>query len=161
MTTIAVRGGFMAADSQESDDGNSVKQPCRKIYEKQITYRGQKWRVLIGTAGATYTGMVFVDWYTGDPNKRIPYQFENVDFIEDFECLILHPAGIFTVNRMCRPILVETEYASVGSGKKAAIAVMIYDKNASAKRAVEVACKVDVYTSTPIVVKSGPTRCST
>jgi ATP-dependent protease HslVU (ClpYQ) peptidase subunit len=159
MTTIAVRNGFMAADSQESDEGNSVKRPCKKIYEKQITYRGVKWRVLIGTAGATYTGMVFVDWYDGNPNKRIPYQFENVDYMEDFECLILHPAGVFTVNRMCRPILSETADAAVGSGSKAAMAVMMHDHKASAKRAVEVACKIDAYTALPVLVKSGPTRC--
>jgi hypothetical protein len=159
LTTIAVRNGFMASDSQESDEGNSVKRPCLKIYEKQITYRGQKWKVLIGTAGASYTGMVFVDWYNGNPHKRIPYQFENVDYMEDFECLILHPAGVFTVNRMCRPILSETVYNAVGSGSKAAMAVMMHDAKATAKRAVEIACQIDAYTSLPVVVRAGPTRC--
>lgn len=158
MTTIVVRDGVMAADSQETwdgDAGGSTKHRTAKIFEKVITYKRKKWEVLIGTAGGSYSAMMFVDWYDGTP-KPPPEFFFHMTLDEDFDCVVLHPSGLFVTNRFCRLLPVHDPFLAIGSGRKAAMGAM--HMGADAHRAVQIACKIDPYSMPPIVVKKGPTR---
>lgn len=156
MTTIAYLNGIVAADSQEtwqSEAGGASKHRCVKLYRKTVPTPDGKGveDVIIATAGATYSGMVFVDWF-GSNTEPPETLTQGVGLDEDFDCLIITPRGVFVANRMCRPIKLEDEFISVGSGRKAAIAAMMCGK--SAVEAVEIACRVDPYTSGPVVSMS-------
>lgn len=153
MTTIAYRSGIIAADSREtweSEAGGASYQRCEKLFRKKIGRRD----VVIGTAGGSYLGMVFVDWYPGiakvaPGSGQPPEILRDAHLEEDFECVILEGEHVYTVNHLCRPVRCIEPFVAVGSGRKAAMAAM--HMGANAKRAVEIACKIDPYSALPIV----------
>lgn len=142
MTTIAYRNGIMAADSMESSD---ICEPCIKLYRVK---RGRNKGHIVGTAGAMFSGMVFLDWYSGGRKHMPSSDRDIVSDDDDFMCLILRPDGLFKVNKSCRPVLVEAPFYAIGHGAGVALGAM--EKGASARRAVEAACKWDPYTRGPI-----------
>lgn len=156
MTTIVVHGNKIAADTQ-STYGDGRKVPCCKLYRKKVTVRDEVWEVIIGTAGGDYAGELFVHWYDGTDKPR-PEVFGDITPDEDFECILLHPDGVFTVNRFCLPVRQLGDFVAVGSGAKAAIAAM--KAGADVKRAVEIARELDCWTGGVIQVMEGPTRLS-
>ena len=66
MTTIVVRNGIMAADSRttvDSEAGGSRVFICEKLYRKTVSDGRRKRHVIIGLAGESAPGLVFLDWY--------------------------------------------------------------------------------------------------
>lgn len=142
MTVIAYKAGVMAADSRETWGDSSVN-TCLKLFEKRIGKRTH----VIGTAGGSYSGMVFVDWY-GSGKEPPEALTEHLDLEEDFECLVWDGKQLLTVNHLCRLVPVIEPFAAVGSGRKAALAAM--HMGATAARACEIACKIDAYCALPV-----------
>lgn len=148
MTVIAYRDGVIASDSRvtaDSEAGGTRMFKCEKLYRKTIKIGRRKLPVIIGTAGESAPGLIFVDWYGSD--KPPPSQL--IDGEADFTCLILRPDGLFEVDKWCRPDKVLSKFYAIGSGAKAALGAM--HKGASAIEACEIACKIDPYCALPIV----------
>lgn len=149
MTVIAYRSGILAADSRESTEGEAggiSYTTCEKLFRKRVGRRD----VLIGTAGGSYLGMVFVDWYQGRSTKfsEPPAVLRDADLAEDFEILLVEEHGVYTVNHLCRPVKIIEPFAAIGCGRKAALALMHH--GASARKAVELTCRVDPLCGFPI-----------
>lgn len=152
MTTIAYRSGIIAADSREtweSDAGGASIGSCEKLFRKRVGRR----EIIIGTAGGSYLGMVFVDWYDGTP-KEPPIILRDAHLEEDFDVLILDRGAVYTANHLCRPIEVTDPFIAIGSGRKAALAAMHCGR--SAREAVAIACRVDPFTALPIKTMAMP-----
>lgn len=151
MTTIAYRNGIIAADSREtweSEAGGTTYGPTEKLFRKRVGKRD----VIIGTAGGSYLGMVFFDWYgtAGEP----PSILRDAHLEEDFDVLILDRGKVLTANHLCRAIEVIAPFTAIGSGRKAALAAMHCGR--TAKEAVAIACKVDPFSAPPIVTMTMP-----
>lgn len=145
MTTIAYRDGIVAADSAETG-GDGVQTRCDKLYRKRIGKRA----VVIATAGDTYSGMVFVDWYgTGKP---APEALIGLDLAQDFEVLVFDRGDVWTCNHLCCLVEVIEPYVAIGSGRAHAITAM--DCGRSAREAVRLASLRDCYTRAPIAAMS-------
>lgn len=150
MTIIAVRDGIMAADSRETldtDAGGHRMFICEKLFRKRVK-QGRRWReVIIGTAGESSPGMVFVDWYgSGKPLPHTPL----IDGEADFTCLVLSSDGLFEFDKYCRGVrVVHPNFYAAGSGSMAAMGAMY--AGASARRAVAIACKVNPECGLPVV----------
>lgn len=150
MTTIAYRDGVIAADScvsLQTEAGGARKFRCEKLYRKQVKGpRGKSEWIVIGLAGESAPGLVFLDWYGTDKEKP-------TDLIEgsaDFTALILTKRGLFEADAYCRPEKILNRFYAVGSGAKAAMGAMY--AGATAKRAVQIAAKIDPYTAGPFAV---------
>lgn len=148
MTTIAYKDGTLAADSRvtvDSEAGGSRNFLCDKLFRKIVPVGDSMEEVIIATAGESFSGMVFVDWYgSGQPPP------DNLIVGEaDFTVLVLTQAGLFEYDRWCRGIEVKDKFYAVGSGTKVALGAMAM--GASAKRAVEIACEFDPYTAPPVL----------
>jgi hypothetical protein len=128
----------MASDSQETNGG--IKAKCVKLFRAEDEY-GTK--VIIGTAGASFTGMLYVDNYgSGEPRPDI---LDNITEDENFLILIWDGKDLFEVDWMWRPILIpKTDFVAIGSGAAAAMGAMYM--GASAREAVAAAKKIDNYT---------------
>ena len=147
MTTIAYRNGVMAADSRvtmDSEAGGSPVFDCEKLYRKTIRDGRAKRQVIIGLAGESEPGLIFLDWY----GSKTPAPQVLIDGQADFTALLLTSDGLFEVGMYCRPERVLNKFYAVGSGAKAAMGAMY--AGCTAKRAVEIACLVDPYTAPPI-----------
>lgn len=142
MTTIAFRDGIMAADSQETTD---VKSHCVKLFRTTDEYNNP---VIIGTAGGSFSGMTYVDFY-GTGEER-PTTIDNMDVEEDFHNLIWDGKDLWEVNWLWRPIKVPKshKFFAIGSGAAAALGAM--HMGASAKEAVNIAKKIDNHTGGPV-----------
>lgn len=142
MTVIAYRSGVICADSRETW-GDSTTNRCEKLFRKKVGKREH----VIGTAGGSYSGMVFVDWYGS--NKEPPEVLtKHLTLEEDFEVMVWDGRHVYTANHLCRLVKVIEPFMAVGSGRKAALAAMYM--GADARKAVEIACKIDPYCALPL-----------
>lgn len=147
MTTIAYRDGIIAADSRAtytSEAGGARIVACRKLYRKTIGKGRRQHDVIIGTAGESAPGLLFVEWFGS--GKEPPTKL--IDGDADFEVLVVTKKGIYTADKYCTLEEIEEPYYAIGSGSKAAFAAM--DCGKSAKEAVRIAAKRDPYTGGPI-----------
>ena len=148
MTTIAVRNGIMAADSQvtcETEAGGSRYFRCTKMYPKVVRLNdAPDENVIIGVSGDGFAALVFVDWYGSGKDKPN----ELIEGEADFSAIVLTSIGLFEYDRWCRGEKVLEEFYAIGSGTKAALGAM--HAGCSAKRAVEIACRVDSYSRLPV-----------
>ncbi len=142
MTTIVYDAqlGVVAADSQETGYGGE-KFNCKKLFKVN--------GFIIATAGGTYAGMAFVNWFgdwEGEPDWDDHPDLTNLDLEEDFECLVIREdASCFTVNRLFVPVNQSgNRFVTLGSGGSAARGAMM--AGATPKEAVEIAKKIDSYT---------------
>lgn len=142
MTTIAVRDGVMAADSQMTD-GHLRLMGCQKIYPVGAA--------LVGITGSLASALVFVDWYENRESRRPDLSNES-----DFEALILTAEGLDTWTANLRPIPVRSKFWAVGSGSHLAIGAMAM--GASAVDAVKVACAFDIHSSGDVTVAQLPQK---
>lgn len=150
MTTIVYRDGIMAADSRvtvETEAGGIRHFKCEKLYRK--TCYGKE-DVIIGLAGESGPGLVFLDWFGTVGDSTPPSVL--IDGEGDFTALVLRKSGLYEYDKWCRGEKVMGRFYAVGSGAKAALGAL--HMGASAKRAVQVACKVDTYSAGPIVQMS-------
>ena len=138
MTTIAFRDGIMAADSQETDGGMKTK--CRKLFRVEDACGNE---VIIGTAGGSFTGMLFVDNYSSVEDR--PAVLDNITEDENFHNLIWDGEDLYEVDWLWHPIKVpRVPFFAIGSGAAAAMGAM--HAGASAKEAIQIAKKIDNYT---------------
>lgn len=148
MTTIAYDGESLAADSQETSEteaGGATKHVCAKLFRKRVGEGRKAYDVIIATAGETFPGMVFVDWYGS--GKDIPRVL--IDHDPDFTVLILTPHGLLEADKYCRPIERTEKFYAIGSGRKEALAAMACGK--SAADAVRIAARFDNYTGGRVI----------
>lgn len=155
MTTIAYRDGVVAADSAETGvDGVIMR--CDKLFRKKFGKRN----IVIATAGDTYSGMVFVDWYGS--GKPAPGTLTSLGADEDFEVLVFDRGEVWTCNHLCCLVEVIEPYVAIGSGRAHAVTAM--DCGRSAKEAVRLACLRNSYSRLPIstmTVSVNPRRVTT
>lgn len=141
MTTIVYKNGIMAADTREVSGGTARR--CTKLYKFGST--------IIGTAGDSYSGMVFVEWWkAGCPADDKP-DLTSLAEDEDFECLVWHNGKLWVVNRlfvMVEVVLDDYPFFAIGSGSDIATGALAM--GASAKRAIEVAADFDINTGLPV-----------
>ena len=144
MTTIAFKHGVMAADSRATtEDGRHIR--CEKLY--RVVAAGTP--ALVGLAGGSFDGLAFLDWLVGEDDKP-PQRL--IDGEADFWAMVYNKNGLFLYDKWCRPDKVLDSVFAIGSGSKAALGAM--HAGADAARAVEIACKIDVYSALPIVSMS-------
>ena len=154
MTTIVYKNGILAADTQETVGG--VQRRCNKLFRvkrKDDTF-------IIATAGNSYTGMMFVDWFRkGSMQEDVP-DLTNLDADEeDFECLVWESksAKLWSVNRLFHMIEVNLEdhpFYAIGSGADVAYGALAM--GSSARRAVEIACEWEIHTGLPVETMKCP-----
>lgn len=143
MTTVAYRGGILAADSRATH-GDAGATTATKLFRKRIGRREH----LVGVAGDLYAALIFIDWYGTAETKR-PEQFADLfDAGEDFGALIWDGKSLWECNRLCRMVRVEEPYFAVGSGAQFALAAM--DCGKSAREAVRIACRRDNNSGLPV-----------
>lgn len=140
MTTIAVRDGVMAADTQLS---SSTIHRAQKIFE--LPGGG-----CVGGCGLWSRAYTAISWLLGGRNGDAPE-------FEDAELLILKPDGSVWI--ACErfpefPLL--DDVAAIGCGSAAAMALM--HAGYGAKEAVRRTCKTDPGSSAPIQSYSLPKK---
>lgn len=146
MTTLAVKNGVMAADSRvtvESENGVRTYE-CEKLFRKKIVDAAGDYDVIIGLAGESTPGLLFLDWYgSSEPAPTALTEGE-----AEFTALILTPHGLFEADAYCRPERVLNDPHAVGSGAPAAMGAML--AGATAAQAVAISCRVDIYSALPV-----------
>lgn len=136
MTTIAVRGGVIAADSRMTHSGRPTR--CVKLFK-----RGGD---VIGIAGDDAPALLFVDWYKS--GRARPEMF--VHGGADFHALVLDSKKrVWLYDKWCRGERITAPFFAIGTGADAATAA--FWMGADARRAVAVACKVDINSGLPVV----------
>lgn len=154
MTTIAYRDGILAADSRVTHDtegGGTRVFKCQKLYRKVVKLGEVEEEVILATAGESSPGELFVEWF-GSGKDVTDMRDTFVLGQADFQVLVLKRDGLYEVDMYCKPIKVLDKFYAVGSGAKAALAAM--HMGADAKKAVEIACRIDPYTAAPITTMS-------
>ena len=151
MTTIIYSplegSGVVASDSQET--GETRKSTCDKLYRVN--------NHIIGTAGGSYAGLLFVRWFREWEDEPNYDDWEDhPDLIslpedEDFECLVVRPDwSCYTINRLFIPYEMKDGFVGVGSGAGPALGAL--HAGATCREAVRIACKIDAHSSGPIKV---------
>jgi hypothetical protein len=152
VTTIAYRGGIIAADSLEthsSEAGGTSTGLCEKLFRKRIGRR----EIVIGTAGGSFLGMVFVDWFDGTSREPPPI-LRDAHLDEDFDILVLDRGKVFQANHLCRLVEVIEPFTAIGSGRKVALGAL--EAGCGARRAGEIAARRCPYTGGPIKTMAMP-----
>ena len=138
MTTIAFKDGIIAADSQETHGDGRISE-CKKLYSVSGT--------IIGTAGDSYTGLIFIDSFERGARMEDAPDLSHVKSDEDFECIVIEDKdNIYTINRFFQkyPVKMPDGFYALGWGSSYAMAAM--EMGADAKKAVQIAVKYDAYT---------------
>ena len=131
MTTIAWDGETLAADSQLTGDFIYTA-PDKKIFRIN--------NCLLATAGDDAQCNQFVEWFR-DQKQDYPEK------MDDVTVLVISSAGAFEYGACKTPTKISAPHA-VGSGSCFAMGAML--AGASAKKAVEISCKLCKYTSPPV-----------
>ena len=138
MTTIVVKDGIVAADSQMTTD-QCMKQTYPKVH------RVQNKAAVVAFCGDIAHGMRFVTWF-GDNRRRKPFADVEDKETVDFEAVVAYESGAIEI---WGPDMVPLYWPPdqpvvLGSGSIAALAAL--KSGASAREAVEVAAQVDPFT---------------
>lgn len=136
MTTVAVRAGVMAADSRMTHEGRPTR--CEKLFRRA--------GAVIGVAGDDAPALVFVDWYgTGRARPEVL-----IAGAADFHALVIDDRNrVWLFDKWCRGERIRAPFFAIGTGADAATAAMFMGANA--RRAVAVACRVDINSGLPVV----------
>jgi ATP-dependent protease HslVU (ClpYQ) peptidase subunit len=143
MTTIAYRDGVLAADSQ-CQAGGRILGETRKITRID---KVDKPEMLVAVAGNLDKCQVFKQWCeTGYP--RNPPNLKEISENEDFGAFVIintEPTIIvYEYETNCVGVPIRAEFRALGTGADFAIGAMAM--GASARKAVEIATKYDIYT---------------
>ena len=143
MTTIAVKDGIMAADTQANLYG------IRSTYNKILGIGEDKDfpKELVGFTGTLPDVGTLVDWYASgqkEPPKFVLYGQET----PDVSLLVLHETGIKLVSRWGCITEIELPFFAIGSGSDAAMGAMYM--GADAVEAVGIAHRVDIGTGSKV-----------
>ncbi len=135
MTTIAFDGKTMAADKQSVGGGRKYQRLTSKI--RRGLYHGMP--ALFSGAGTIVYVDAMIDWFiAGMPDDK-PEMPEGPD---SFTVLVATEVGLYEYIDSLRPIALGPTKWAIGSGAEYALGAMA--AGASAKRAVEIACTLDV-----------------
>lgn len=148
MTTIAYKQGIMACDSQATAGDTIVSYKQKKIYK----VNGH----LIGCAGRLSECIAFVDYFrklmvvqearqNGVPMDSLP-PFE----AENFMAIVVDPEREVSIFEGGNDIIPAEDPVAIGSGGVYATAAM--KAGADAKRAVEIAIEMDVFSGGDVQV---------
>jgi len=135
MTTIAYREGILAADRLSVQ--GSTKSRCTKLFKID----GHA----IGVAGELACGLLFIEWFSGGMRGDCPLNDQTTALVLNLstgDCRQWESPGA--------GILVEDEFAAIGSGAGFAYGAM--EMGADARQAVRIASKYDVYTGGSVQV---------
>jgi len=149
MTALAYFNGVIAADSRETIGDGDYFERCEKLFRRRINKRD----VVVGTAGGSYLGMVFVDWLASGA-KVPPAILTAADVEEDFEAIVLDRGRVYSANHLCRLVRNHNAHVVAGSGAKAALAALYCGR--SAREAVRIACRLDPSCGLPVVTMQMP-----
>lgn len=135
MTTIAAKGGMVAADSQITGNGGSRKGRVRKLVRLSDGS-------IFGGAGNYISVRRLLVWAeSGFEGKRPPKT-------QEAECLLIRPDGtVLSLDGQGEPYEVEGAFHAIGSGGDYALGAMAM--GADPLRAVQVAAEFDPMTSGP------------
>ena len=97
---------------------------------------------LVGCAGPSELCQRFISWRTKG-SKRPVWGLN-----EPFEALVLDKTGLYVYYTSCTPDRVNLPYFAIGSGRQYAMGALA--QGASAEQAVEIACKFDPYSKSPV-----------
>lgn len=153
MTTIAYDGRFVAADSLRCCDDIRHLNPARKLRFEP------KSKVLFATTG--YSGLMnpWVDWYLkgAKPDDDARPKLTDEDS-GDFIVFSLEKGAVLFSQMVPYPVELGIVPNAWGSGRKIALGAMDYafghdsDAYGSAVRAVQCACKRDIFSAFPISI---------
>lgn len=153
MTTIAYDGRFVAADSLRCCDDIRHSKPARKLQFEP------KSKVLFATTG--YSGLMkpWADWYLKGAKPNDDTRPKLVDENSgDFIVFSLEKGAVLFSQMVPYPVELGTVPSAWGSGRKIALGVMDYafgfdpEAYGSAVRAVQCACKRDVFSALPVSI---------
>lgn len=136
MTTILAdaKKGVMVCDSKATFGTEWF--PVKKVF----SHDGE----LFGFAGTQSEGMRWLDWYAGGQRGKMP-SIANVNII-----VLGAEGGVRLVEGSGTLFSVERHFYAVGSGATAAMGAFM--AGADAKKAVEIACKIDSGSGGDVVV---------
>lgn len=139
MTTIAYRDGVMAADSRVSGGGIH-----RGVVDKIIVLDDGS---LLGCCGPAGVDVMVAMWLEqGAPPSNMP----RVPDGTDFHAILVRPSG--DVKVISPSLIIQrlvAQFVATGSGNEIALGAMAM--GASAIRAVEIACELDVHSGPPVI----------
>lgn len=150
MTTVAWDGSTLATDSRATEDDESAKSNCIKMWRIQSKVAPVKGEILLAGAGNEFAMDLFRQWVEngGEPNLHSRGVTGGEDG-EEFDAFIVHKSGTYNANRLCCLIKnLEPQWAH-GTGRQAALAAMKCGK--SAVEAVRTAAQIDPFTGGKIV----------
>lgn len=134
MTTIAWDGETLAADSQSTEEAFVSPHPFKKIHKVGADY--------IAFAGDVPQGRAFINWWkSGAEKPSFP------DDMDDFEAFVFCDNQMWWYEKRPFPERCPAPFA-IGSGACFAMAALL--AGCDAKTAVDIACKLDKYSSKPI-----------
>lgn len=135
MTTIAWDGKTMAADKQSTGGGMKYQSHESKIHKG--TYHGMP--ALFAGAGTSVYSAAVIEWLlAGMPDDKP----EMPSAPDSFTVLVATELGLFEYIDSLRPVPLGIRKWAIGSGNEYAFGAMA--AGASAKKAVEIACALDV-----------------
>ena len=146
MTTLAYRDGVMATDTGALFGGMKYRQENKIIRRKNA---------LIGIVGNYIDGLVFADWWeAGADRSNLPvFREYGADKVgPDFEVLVAEPGKVTWWAQHFQPDLIAVPFWAIGSGNKAAMAVM--HMGADPAEAIRITILVDYYTNGDVQVES-------
>ncbi len=133
MSIIAYDGKMIAADRQGTAQG------MRMTMTKLIRLPDNN--EIAAFTGSQSVGLTLIDWYVKGRDKD---KWPKIQETDDFTDLIITNAdGCFFYQKQPEIIKVEDKFMAWGCGRDYAMAAM--GMGASAKEAIEVACRFDVY----------------
>lgn len=147
MTTIACKPPILAADSRATEaDYSALTDKFVKLYAVNSKVKPILGRVLMAAAGCEFAGELFRRWLIkgGEPDMVQKGVIFEVDGGSPIDVLILHKTGMYTANHLGVLIKIHDKFWAHGTGRQAAMAVML--RGGSAIEAVKTAAELDVHT---------------
>lgn len=132
MTTIAYKDGVLAGDQRVTEGSSVMPGSQRKVWKLRSGW-------LVGGCGTLADLMRFRDWVKefsiGDPRP--------LKVSTSFSGIMITPEGLVYIYEDANVIEVpsDAKFYAIGSGHQAALGALYM--GATAKQAVEIACKVD------------------
>lgn len=145
MTSIAYRSGIVACDSRLTDGDTVLPQRIQKIRW------GKRNPVIYAVCGAFVDCCAAVDWLEDGPlpwiSKRLPVR-DHFDLGDHSSVMVIEQSRRVHFVEGKHWFEATGDFFAMGSGQVAALAAM--HCGASAKKAVEIACKLDAGSALPV-----------
>jgi len=136
MTVIAFDGRYVAADKQATNHGHASR--TTKLFAVGPT--------AVAFTGDPSMGLALLQWWRSPDRSLAEFPHKGIKVSDDQGAtMVIFERGkhIRVFEGMPVPITIEDDIYGVGCGRDAAMGAML--AGADAKRAVEIACKVDIH----------------